>query len=129
MYSSCGLCMVVADGVLEGPDFGGREHAGKRRVLAQTAAFLAVRLENLADVFERAFKKGLPFVVAADESGSVRVQTQPTGEIVMGDLHERRLLPEPGCDAPSHLQADLVEYLVLPGWKNSRLAWLRSTAQ
>lgn len=30
--------MAVADGVLEGPDFGGREHAGERRVLAQTAA-------------------------------------------------------------------------------------------
>ena len=110
--------MALADGGLYGPDFGGREHAGKGRVLAQAAPLLSVGTKDLANFSERAFENGHPFAVAADEGGSV-VLPQPTGEIVAGDLQKRGLLAEPGGDPPSHLQADFVVYLVFHGRKTS----------
>src|SRR5687768_16518897 len=82
MCSSCGLCIALADGGFDGPDFGGREHAGKWRVLSQALAFLGVGTKDLADFIERAFEDGLPFAVTADEGGGVRVLAQPTGEII-----------------------------------------------
>ena len=112
MCSSCGLCMALADGGLKGPDFGGQEHAGKGRVLAQAASLLGVGAKDLADVAKRAFENGQPFAIAADEGGGVRVQAQPAGEIVAGDLQERRLVTESGCDPAAHLKAYLVVDLV-----------------
>src|SRR5436190_19917336 len=120
MCSSCGLCMALADGGLDGPDFGGREHPGKGRVLAQATCLFRVATKDLADVAERAFENGQPFAVATDEGGGVRVLAQPTVEIVAGDLQERGLFAEPRGDAPSHLQADFVVDLVLHGSETSR---------
>src|SRR5205814_226258 len=103
-----------------GPDFGGREHPGKGRVLAQATCLFRVATKDLADVAERAFENGQPFAVATDEGGGVRVLAQPTVEIVAGDLQERGLFAEPRGDAPSHLQADFVVDLVLHGSETSR---------
>lgn len=112
MCSSCGLCMALTDCGLEGPDFGGREHAGKGRVLAQAPSLLGVGTKNLTDVAKRVIENSLPFAVAADEGGGVRVLVQPAGEIVAGDLQERRLVTESGCDPAAHLKAYLVVDLV-----------------
>src|SRR2546426_6092089 len=81
MCSSCGLCMALADGGLDGPDLGWRKHAGKGRVLPEPAAFLGVRFEDFADVGERSVENGLPFAVAADQGRRVRVLAHPATEI------------------------------------------------
>ena len=66
--SSCGLRMALADGGLDGPDFGGRENAGKGRTLAQAASLLGVGTQRLADFAERAFESG----TARDDGGGTQ---------------------------------------------------------
>lgn len=122
MCSSCGLCIALADGGLDGPDFGGREHAGKRRVLAQASSLLGVGTQDLADVIERTFENGQPFAVAMDEARSACLLTQPAGDIVESDFQQGGLFAEPGGDTPTHLQADCIAHLVLYGQEVSRRA-------
>ena len=67
--------------------------------------------------------------VAANEGGGIRVLMQPTDKIVTGNLQQRRFLPEPGGDAPSHLQADFIVDVVLHGRNISRSVLLPSTTE
>src|SRR5687768_1027317 len=115
MCSSCGLCMALADGSLDGPDFQRRNNAGEGRVLAQAAAWLGIAFENATNVIQRPIKNSLPFAIAANECGCIRVLARPASKIIARNLEERRFVPKAGGDALPNLQADFVMHLVLHG--------------
>jgi len=94
MCSSCVLCMALANGRLDLPYFRRRQHAGKRGILAPPSARFVVGFQDPAEVADRAFQQRLPFAVATDEGGGVRVLQQPAGEVVVSRLRERWMFTE-----------------------------------
>jgi hypothetical protein len=115
MCSSCGLCMALADGSLDGPNLRRRKNAGEGRVLTQATALFGIGFEYTAKVFKRPIKDNLPFAIATNECGRIRVQAQPANKIIARDLKQCRLIPKPGGDTPPDLQTDFVMHLVLHG--------------
>ena len=111
--------MALANGGLDGPDFRRRKNAGEGRVLAQTAAWLGISFEDVADVTQRPIKNSLPFVITANERGSIRILVRPTDKIIARNLEERWFIPKPGGNTPPNLQAYFVMHLVLHGAETS----------
>jgi hypothetical protein len=107
--------MALADGSLDRPNLRRRKNAGEGRVLTQAAALFGIGFEYTADVFKRPIKKTLPFAIATNECGRIRVQAQPPNKIIARDLKQRRRIPKPSGDTPPNLEADFVMYLVLHG--------------
>src|SRR6478672_3119754 len=104
--------MALADGGLDGPNFGWRKHASKWRVLAQATVFLAITLKDTTDLAERSLQDRLPLAVAAHERRGISVLPQPTGEVVPSDLQQFGPFPQAGRYAAANLKTDLVIYFV-----------------
>jgi hypothetical protein len=66
--------MALANGRLNRPHFRRPEDARKGRVLAESAIFFPIRIQDAADVLKRPIlEKALPLAVATDQSRRVSV--------------------------------------------------------
>jgi hypothetical protein len=111
----------MAETLFHGPDFARVQDAGKRGVLAQALRDFTIRSQNRADFLQRALQQFAPFRVATEQSGRTGILSGPTGQIVMGELHQAGLLPQARGGAATQFQTDLVYQFMthagkLPGW-------------
>ncbi len=93
---------------LQLPHFPGTQYAGKGGILAQSAGFLVIGTQDVANFFQRALQDFAPFRVTTQQGRGVCVPVGPAVQIVAGYAEQIRLLAQSRGYAAAQLQADFV---------------------
>jgi len=99
---------MAAKAGLDLPNLGRRQDTGKGRILAQARAFVILSAQDRANLVEGPLQNLPPFGVTAQERRRVGIQPRPPIQILARDTEQFRRSAQPGRNAPTHFQANIV---------------------